>query len=68
MRELILLGAFTVARQEGGFKAHCRRAVAAGATPAEVRQAVAVTMGNITSIEQVADALLWAEEVLEAPA
>jgi len=67
-RELILLGAFTVARQEGGFKSHCRRALAAGATPEEVRQAVAVTMGNITSVEQVADALLWAAEVLDASA
>ena len=27
MRELILLGAFTVGRQEGGFKSHCRRAL-----------------------------------------
>jgi 4-carboxymuconolactone decarboxylase len=63
-RELILLGAFTAARQEGGFKSHARRAIAAGATPAEVRQAVAITMGNVTSIEVVADALLWAEEVI----
>lgn len=65
-RELILLGAFTAARQEGGFKSHTRRALAAGASPDEVRQAVAVTMGNVTSIEQVADALLWAEEVIDS--
>jgi 4-carboxymuconolactone decarboxylase len=64
LRELILLAAFTTARQEGGFKSHARRALAAGATPAEVRQAVAITMGNVTSIEVVADALLWADEVI----
>jgi len=64
MRELILLAAFTTARQEGGFKSHARRALAAGATPEEVRQAVAITMGNVTSVEVVADALLWADEVI----
>jgi alkylhydroperoxidase/carboxymuconolactone decarboxylase family protein YurZ len=63
-RELILLGAFTAARQEGGFKSHARRALAAGATADELRQAVAITMGNVTSIEVVADALLWVEEVV----
>ena len=65
-RELILLGAFTVARQEGGFKSHCRRALAAGATGPEVLQAVALTMSNAASVEIVADALLWAEEVIAA--
>ena len=63
-RELILLGAFTAARQEGGFKSHARRAMAAGASPEELRQAVAITMGNVTSIEVVADALLWVDEVV----
>ena len=65
-RELILVGAFTTARQEGGFKSHARRALAAGATAQELRQAVAITMGNVTSIEVVADALLWIDEVVEA--
>jgi len=63
-RELILLGAFTVGRQAGGFKSHCRRALAAGATPEEVRQAVVITMSNVASIEVVADALLWVDEVV----
>jgi 4-carboxymuconolactone decarboxylase len=63
-RELILLGAFTAARQEGGFKSHARRALTAGATPEMLRQAVAITMGNVTSIEVVADALLWIDEVV----
>jgi alkylhydroperoxidase/carboxymuconolactone decarboxylase family protein YurZ len=63
-RELILLAAFTVGRQEGGFRSHCRRALAAGATPEEVRQAVVITLSNVASIEIVADALLWAEEVI----
>lgn len=65
-RELILLGAFTAARQEGGFKSHAQRALAAGATAAELRQAVAITMGNVTSIEGVADALRWVDEVTQA--
>jgi alkylhydroperoxidase/carboxymuconolactone decarboxylase family protein YurZ len=68
MRELILLAAFTVGRQEGGFKSHCRRALRAGATPDEVRQAVVITMSNVASIEVVADALLWADEVIAAEA
>ncbi len=66
MRELVLLGAFTVARQEGGFKSHCRRALAAGATPEEVRQAVVITLSNVAWIEVVADALLWVDEVTAA--
>src|SRR3979411_3306274 len=65
-RELILLGAFTAARQEGGFKSHARRAIAAGATPEELRQAVAITMGNVTAIEVVADAFLWIDEILDS--
>lgn len=65
-RELILLGAFTAARHDGGFKSHARRALAAGATPEELRQAVAITPGNATSIEVVADALRWVEEVTTA--
>ena len=67
-RELILLAGFTVARQEGGFKSHCRRALAAGATADEVRQAVVITLSNVASIEVVADALLWADEVIGASA
>jgi alkylhydroperoxidase/carboxymuconolactone decarboxylase family protein YurZ len=53
-----------VGRQEGGFKSHCRRALAAGATPEEVRQAVVITLSNVASIEVVADALLWVDEVV----
>lgn len=65
-RELILLGAFTVARQEGGFKSHARRALQAGATPDEVRQAAVLCLSNVASVEIVADALLWAGEVIGA--
>src|SRR4030081_1191348 len=65
-RELILLGAFTATRQEGGFKSHARRAIAAGATPEELRQAVAIAMANVTSIEVVADALLWVDEAVNS--
>lgn len=66
IRELILLGGFTVARQEGGFKTHCRRALELGASPEEVRQAGLVTFGAITSLEAAADALRWADEVISS--
>jgi alkylhydroperoxidase/carboxymuconolactone decarboxylase family protein YurZ len=67
--EVIQLAAFTVARQESGFKSHCRRALDLGATPDEVRHAVAINLGATASIEVVADALHWIDEVLAtAPA
>jgi alkylhydroperoxidase/carboxymuconolactone decarboxylase family protein YurZ len=63
-RELILLAGFTVGRAEGSYKAHCRMALEAGATPEEVRQATVITLGANCPIEYVADGLNWAEEVI----
>jgi alkylhydroperoxidase/carboxymuconolactone decarboxylase family protein YurZ len=67
MLEVIQLAAFTIARQESGFKSHCRRALDLGATPDEVRHAVAINLGATASIEVVADALHWIDDVLAAP-
>jgi AhpD family alkylhydroperoxidase len=64
-RELLLLAAMTVGRQSGGIKTHTRLALQHGATPEEVRQAIAVTFGASASIGQVGEALIWADEVLE---
>lgn len=63
-RELIMLAGFTTARIEGGFKTHCGRALAAGATPDEVRQAALLTLAATQGVGPVADALRWAEEVI----
>lgn len=65
-QELILLSGFLVARQESGFKAHCKRALENGASADDVRTAVLVNLGAVASIELVADALNWADDVLAA--
>jgi alkylhydroperoxidase/carboxymuconolactone decarboxylase family protein YurZ len=62
-RELVLLGAFTAARQPLAFKVHCRRALDAGATAEEARHAVLVTLGAAAGLEPTVDALLWVDEV-----
>lgn len=63
-RELINLAAFTTARIEGAFKTHCGRALDAGATPEEIRQAVLLPLGATMGVGPVAEALRWAEEVI----
>lgn len=65
-RELILLGGFTVARQEGGFKTHCRRALELGASLEEVRHAAVISFGAISSLEATADALRWVDDVVNS--
>ncbi len=65
-RELINMGAFTTARMEASFKTHCGRALDAGATPEECRQAALLTFAATTGFSSVADALRWLEDVLAA--
>jgi alkylhydroperoxidase/carboxymuconolactone decarboxylase family protein YurZ len=65
-RELINLAAFTTARIEFAFKTHCGRALDAGATPDECRQAALLPLAATQGIGPVADALRWIEEVLTA--
>jgi 4-carboxymuconolactone decarboxylase len=63
-RELINMGAFTTARIEGAFKTHCGRALDAGATAEECRQAALLPLAATSGIGPVADALRWIDEVL----
>lgn len=62
-RELVLLGAYTAARQPIAFKVHCRRALAAGASVEAARHAVLMTFGAAAGLEPVVDALIWIDEV-----
>lgn len=65
-RELIMIGAFATARIEGGFKTHAGRALAAGATADEVRQAATLPLAAQLGIGPVGDALRWADEVISS--
>jgi 4-carboxymuconolactone decarboxylase len=67
-RELIMVGAFTTARIEGACKSHCNRALDAGATPEECRQAALLPLAATSGIGPVADALSWIEDVLASRA
>jgi alkylhydroperoxidase/carboxymuconolactone decarboxylase family protein YurZ len=62
-QELILLAGFVVSRQEGGFRTHAGRALDAGATFADVKTAVLLTLGAQASVEAVGDALGWADDI-----
>lgn len=61
---LIQLGASAALRSEGAVRSHGRRALAAGATPEEVRHAVIILTSTI-GFPTVAAALDWLEKVLE---
>jgi 4-carboxymuconolactone decarboxylase len=64
--ELILLSGYTVARQEGGYKTHAGRAMDLGATAEEVIHASVINLGANAALEQVSDALTWADAVIAA--
>jgi alkylhydroperoxidase/carboxymuconolactone decarboxylase family protein YurZ len=64
-RELVKLGMAIGGRLEGAVHSHARRALAAGATSAQIRHVVALaapTMGFPTTVA----AYTWVEEVLAA--
>ena len=63
-RELCLLAGFAAARNEGGFRVHCTRAVQAGATLAEVEHVVLMMLGTSLGLAPTVDALRWAHEEL----
>lgn len=63
-RQLVQLGASAALRSEGAVRSHARRALAAGATPEEVRHAVIVLTSTI-GFPTVAAALDWLEKVME---
>lgn len=62
---LIQLAASAAIRSEGAVHSHVRRGLEAGATPAEVRQAVMLTAPTI-GFPNVIAALSWAEDILRA--
>ena len=62
-QELILLAGYVVGRQEGGFRTHAGRALEAGATVADLKTAVLLTLGGQASVEAVGDALGWVDEI-----
>ncbi len=63
-RELINIAAFATARIESGFKTHLGRALDAGASAEEARQATLLTFGSTLGIGPVTEALRWLDEVL----
>jgi alkylhydroperoxidase/carboxymuconolactone decarboxylase family protein YurZ len=65
-RELIMVAGLTTARIEGGFRVHARRALEAGASAEELRQAVTLMLFSTQGIAPIASALEWAEEVIAA--
>jgi AhpD family alkylhydroperoxidase len=64
-RELVKLGMAIGGRLEGAVHAHGRRAVAAGATPAELRHVVALAVPTVGFPTAVA-AFTWVDEVLDS--
>jgi len=67
-RELCLISGFTAARNEGGFRVHCTRAAEAGATLAEVQQAVLLMLGSTTGLSPIVETLRWAQEEFDGMA
>lgn len=61
--ELVKLGIAVGARMEGATHAHCRRALDAGATPAELRH-VALLAATTVGFPNMMAALAWIDDVL----
>jgi 4-carboxymuconolactone decarboxylase len=62
MRHLVQIGAAAAIRSEGAIHSHTRRALAAGATPEEVRHAVIAATSTI-GFPNVMAALSWINDV-----
>jgi len=63
--ELIRLGAAAAMRSEGSVHSHARRAVTAGATPAEVRHAL-ISLTSTIGFPQTSAALAWVGDLKDA--
>ena len=63
MVQLVQLSAAAALRSEGAVHSHTRRALEAGATPAEIRHALILVTSTI-GFPNVVAALSWAEDVL----
>lgn len=62
---LIQLAAAAAVHSEGSVHSHVRRALAAGASPDEIRHALVLLTSTI-GFPAVAAALTWADDILEA--
>ena len=62
-RALVKLGISTGARLEGAVHSHVRKALAAGATPREIRHAVLLALPTI-GLPSMMAALSWIDDVL----
>jgi AhpD family alkylhydroperoxidase len=62
-RQLIQLAAAAVNRSEGAVHSHTRRALAAGASPEEIRHALLILTSTM-GFPNVSAALTWVEDVL----
>jgi alkylhydroperoxidase/carboxymuconolactone decarboxylase family protein YurZ len=62
-RALVKLGISTGARLEGAVHSHVRKAIAAGATPEEIRHAIILALPTI-GLPSMMAALSWADDVL----
>jgi alkylhydroperoxidase/carboxymuconolactone decarboxylase family protein YurZ len=60
---LVQLAAAAAIRSEGAVHSHVRRAIEAGAAPAEIRQAIMLIAATI-GFPNVVAALTWAEDIL----
>jgi len=63
-RALVKLVTSAAARLEGGVHSHCRKAVAAGCTPEEIRHAIVLTLPTI-GLPSMMAALSWVDDVLD---
>ena len=63
-RRLIKLGIAIGLSSEGGVRSHARRALAEGASPAELRHAVLMAL-TTTGFPTMIAAMKWVEEVIE---
>jgi 4-carboxymuconolactone decarboxylase len=61
---LVQLAAAAASRSEGAVHSHTRRAIDAGASPAEVRHAL-IALTSTIGFPNVTAALSWAEDMLE---
>ena len=62
VRSLVACAAFVATNNEAGFRSHAHRAVAAGATRAELVQTILITLGFTQGIAPVAQALGWIDQ------
>lgn len=64
-RALVKLGISTGARLEGAVHSHVRKALSAGVTPEEMRQAVLLSLPTI-GLPSMMAALSWLDDVIDA--